>query len=63
MSGNIVVDNAIVFGGVTLSRKRVDKHGNAAIERAKAIRLLYVLDNTEDAAQWIKAFIKVIVIN
>jgi hypothetical protein len=59
LSGNIAVDNAIVFGGVQLSQSRVDKHGNAAIEKAKAIRLFYVLENSDAAVEWIRAFLKV----
>jgi hypothetical protein len=59
LSSGIVVDNAIIFGGVKLSPGRVDRHGNAAIEKAKAIRLFYVLNQSKEADEWIRAFIQV----
>lgn len=47
-------------GGVKLSNKTADKHGNKPIQAAKAIRLVYVLAPVLEADEWIKEFINIV---
>lgn len=53
---NLTLDNAVIFGGVSTNNASLDRHGNAAIQKAKAIRLVYVLSNRSDSDDWIQSF-------
>lgn len=53
---NLTLDNAVIFGRVSTNNASLDRHGNAAIQKAKAIRLVYVLANLSDSNEWINSF-------
>ncbi|KAK5980677.1 hypothetical protein GCK32_015333 [Trichostrongylus colubriformis] len=56
--GELVVDNALVFGGVTVDESKKDRNGNAPIEMAKAIRIFYLLESSFEAERWIDVFLE-----
>ncbi len=57
---NVSIDNAVVFGGVTVSNQSSrDIYGNAVIESATAIRLVYILDTSLVSQVWIRQFVAV----
>ncbi|CAI5444556.1 unnamed protein product [Caenorhabditis angaria] len=52
------IDNAMVFGGVETIPKSQDFDGNSAIQKAKAVRLTYILESSKAADLWIDAFLR-----
>ncbi|KAL6726637.1 hypothetical protein Aduo_008589 [Ancylostoma duodenale] len=56
--GDLAIDNALVFGDVKVNESKKDEYGNAPIESAKAIRVFYMLEATEDANRWIRLFLE-----
>ncbi|KAI1721484.1 patched family domain-containing protein [Ditylenchus destructor] len=55
---NVTVDNSVIFGGVTVSNRTNDRHGNNPILRARAIRLIYVLSPAGESNEWITRFLR-----
>ncbi|WKX99348.1 hypothetical protein Q1695_014325 [Nippostrongylus brasiliensis] len=53
----LIVDNALIFGGVTVNEAKTDRSGNAPIVSARALRLFYLLETSSEAESWIDAFL------
>ena len=68
--GDFYVDNAMVFGGVTVDDtvswvftvvkeyQKIDKEGNYPVLSATAVRAVYVLDDGKISEDWISLFMK-----
>ncbi|EYB83508.1 hypothetical protein Y032_0334g2843 [Ancylostoma ceylanicum] len=56
--GDLAIDNALVFGDVKVNESKKDEDGNAPVETARAIRVFYMLEASEDADRWIRLFLK-----
>ncbi|PIO76693.1 hypothetical protein TELCIR_01209 [Teladorsagia circumcincta] len=56
--GDLLVDNALVFGGVVVDESKKDSHGNGPIETAKALRIFYLLEPSVDVESWIDTFLE-----
>ncbi|GMR41026.1 hypothetical protein PMAYCL1PPCAC_11221, partial [Pristionchus mayeri] len=55
---NLTVDNAVVFGGVTTRGVSTrDSRGNAAIDKAKSVRMAYTLQPGARSNRWISSFL------
>ncbi|PAV83810.1 hypothetical protein WR25_02312 [Diploscapter pachys] len=58
--GDLSIDNALVFGRVQIQNNSLDVDGNAPIEKAAAIRIFYLIENSQKAEEWIDFFLSVI---
>ncbi|PAV85829.1 hypothetical protein WR25_16469 [Diploscapter pachys] len=58
--GDLSIDNALVFGRVQIQNNSLDVDGNAPIEKAAAIRIFYLIENSQRAEEWIDFFLSVI---
>ncbi|KAK0415834.1 hypothetical protein QR680_012148 [Steinernema hermaphroditum] len=54
---NVTIDNAVIFGNVTVKKSLTDKSGNAPIAHATAIRLVYVLEPDLKDDDWVRQFV------
>ncbi|KAK6019787.1 patched family protein, partial [Ostertagia ostertagi] len=53
--GDLLIDNALVFGGVVVNESKKDNHGNGPIETAKALRIFYLLEPSIDVERFVDA--------
>uniref|UniRef100_A0A8R1DYG3 SSD domain-containing protein n=1 Tax=Caenorhabditis japonica TaxID=281687 RepID=A0A8R1DYG3_CAEJA len=58
--GDFAIDNALVFGGVKVEPKSIDRDGNSPIRSSKAVRLTYILETGESTERWIDLFLHAI---
>ncbi|TKR68700.1 hypothetical protein L596_030944 [Steinernema carpocapsae] len=54
---NVTIDNAVIFGNVTVKPELTDKNGNAPILHATALRLVYVLAPDLKDDDWLRQFV------
>uniref|UniRef100_A0A1I8A8M3 SSD domain-containing protein n=1 Tax=Steinernema glaseri TaxID=37863 RepID=A0A1I8A8M3_9BILA len=54
---NVTIDNAVIFGNVTVKKSLTDKSGNAPIAYSTAIRLVYVLEPDLKEDDWLRQFV------